>query len=242
VAKESYRVHRLGLTNVAAYLIYRPGEAILVDSGNSGSEEKILKILKGLGLDPDMLKLLILTHVHFDHAGSARRLKELTGCRIMVHRSEADRLTKGFTPIPAGTRWKAKFLVGVGRLFARRMGSFPGAEPDLLVGESFDLEEFGFPGKVIHTPGHTHGSMVVVMNGGELFAGDTLFGLDGKQHFPPFAEDLPALLRSWELIRGLQPALLYPAHGRRFSFDSFLAEFEGAMERYGHSQKSSAES
>ena len=235
----SYKVCHLGLANVAAYLIYRPGEAILVDSGNSGSEVEILKILKSLGLEPEMLKLLILTHVHFDHAGSAQRLKELTACRVMVHRSEEARLREGFTPIPAGTRWKAKILVGVGRFFARRIGSFPAAEPDLLVTESFDLEEFGFPGKVIHAPGHTHGSMVVIMKGGELFGGDTIFGLDGKQHFPPFAEDLPALLRSWELIRGLQPALLFPAHGHKFSFDSFLAEFDGALERYGKNVRKS---
>lgn len=229
---ESYTLKRLGLGNVAAYLIHRPGEAILVDCGNKGSEERILKTLEGVGLEPEMLKLLILTHVHFDHAGSARRLKELTGCRIMVHQSEVKRLSEGFTPIPAGTRWKAKILVGLGRLFARRIGYFPGAEPDLLVSEFFDLEEFGFPGKVIHTPGHTHGSMVVLMQGGELIGGDTIFGLEGKQHFPPFAEDLSALLRSWKRIRDMKPAMLYPAHGRSFSFDSFLAEFEGAMERY----------
>lgn len=229
---ESYKVQRLGLINVGTYLIYRPGEAILVDSGNKGSEEKILKTLKGLGLEPGMLKLLILTHVHFDHAGSAQKLKELTGCRIMVHQSEAARLREGYTPIPAGTRWKAKLLVGVGRIFARRIGYFPGAEADLFVSDSFDLEEFGFPGKVIHTPGHTFGSMVVFMSGGELIGGDSIFGLEGKQHFPPFAEDLNALLRSWELIRDLKPSILYPAHGRSFSYESFLAEFDGVMERY----------
>jgi hydroxyacylglutathione hydrolase len=233
VAKESYKFHRLGLTNVSAYLIYKPGEAILVDCGNKGSEEKILKILEGLGLEPDMLKLLILTHVHFDHAGSARQLKEQTGCRIMVHQSEEARLGKGFTPIPAGTRWKAKLMVAAGRIFARRIGAFPGAEADLLLRESFDLKEFGFPGKVVHTPGHTHGSMVVLMEGGELIGGDTIFGLEGKQHFPPFAEDLGALLRSWTLIRDMQPTILYPAHGRSFSYESFLAEFEGAMKKYG---------
>ena len=232
MAEDSYKIHRLGLTNVAAYLIYRPGEAILVDSGNKGSEETIMKHFNMLGLEPEMLKLLILTHVHFDHAGSAQRLKELTACKIMVHQSEEARLREGKTPIPAGTRWKAKFLVWVGRIFARRIGTFPGAEPDLLVSDSFDLEEFGFPGKVIHTPGHTHGSMVVLMNGGELIGGDTIFGLDGKQHFPPFAEDLSALLTSWKRIRDMQPALFYPAHGRKFSFDSFLAEFDGAMKRY----------
>lgn len=239
MAQDSYTIHRLGLSNVAAYLIFRPGEAILVDSGNKGSEDTILKLLKRLGLEPEMLKLLILTHVHFDHAGSAQRLKELSDCKIMVHQSEEARLREGKTPIPAGTRWKAKILVWMGRIFARRIGSFPGAEPDLVVTDSFDLEEFGFPGKVIHTPGHTRGSMVVLMSGGELIGGDTIFGLEGKQHFPPFAEDLSALLRSWELIRDLQAKMLYPAHGRRFSFDSFLAEFEGAMLRYGKKARKS---
>jgi len=228
-----YTFKRLGLGNVSAYLIYRPGEAILVDCGNKGSEARILKCLKGLGLEAGMLKLLILTHVHFDHAGAAKKLKELTSCKIMVHQSEEARLREGFTPIPAGTRWKARVLVGLGRTFARRIGAFPGIEADIRVNESCSLEEFGFPGEVIHAPGHTHGSMVVLMQEGELIGGDTIFGLEGKQHFPPFAEDVPALLDSWRRIRDLQPSMLYPAHGRSFSYESFLAEFEGAMERYG---------
>ncbi len=233
MSTESYTLKRLGLGNVAAYLIYRPGEAILADCGNKGSEARILNLMEGLGLQPQMLKLLILTHVHFDHAGSAARLKELTGCRIMVHSSEEARLREGFTPIPAGTRWKAKLLVALGRTFLRRIGYFPGAEADLLVRESHNLEEFGFPGRVIHTPGHTHGSMVVLMPKGELIGGDTLFGLEGKLHFPPFAEDLPALLNSWKRIRDLEPKLLFPAHGRSFSYESFLAEFDEVMEKYG---------
>jgi len=233
VAAESYTFKRLGLTNVSAYLIYRSDEAILVDCGNKGSEETILKFMEDLGLSPQSLKLLILSHVHFDHAGSAARLKELTGCKIMVHHSEGERLREGFTPLPPGTRWKAKVLVTLGRIFARRLGAFPGSDPDLLVKESYDLREFAFPGRVIHTPGHTHGSMVVSMEGGELIGGDTLFGLEGKQHFPPFAEDLNALVDSWRKIRDLKPRQLYPAHGRSFSYESFMAEFDGAMERYG---------
>jgi hydroxyacylglutathione hydrolase len=233
VAQGPYSIHRIGLLNVAAYLIWRPGEAILVDCGNKGSEDKILHAMKGKGLEPGMLKLLILTHVHFDHAGSAAQMKELTGCRILVHRSEEARLIEGFTPIPPGTRWKAKLVVALGRIVARRIGTFPGAEADLLADASFDLSAFGFPGRVLHTPGHTHGSMVVFMENGELIGGDTIFGLEGKQHFPPFAEDLGGLLKSWQLLRDLKPAVLYPAHGHHFSRDSFLAEFEGAMLRYG---------
>ena len=233
MSADSYTIHRIGLVNVSSYLIYRQGEAILVDCGNSGSEIKILETFKRLGLEPEMLSLLILTHSHFDHAGSAGRLKELTGCKVMIHRSEAERLRKGYSPIPPGTRWKAKLLVGVGRIFARRLMKYQGAEPDLLVDDHIDLEPYGFPGKVIRTPGHTYGSMVVLMEGGELISGDTLFGLENKQHFPPFAEDLGALVRSWEKIRTLQVKTFYPAHGRHFSVESFLGEYETAIKKYG---------
>lgn len=228
-----YKVQRIGLVNVSSYLIHRPGEAILVDCGSAGSELKILETIKRLGLEPAMLKLLILTHSHFDHAGSAGRLKELTGCKILVHSSEAERLRKGKSPIPSGTRWKAKLLVAVGRILARKLMKYPGTEPDLLADEFFELGSFGFPGRIIHTPGHTYGSMVVLMEQGELISGDTLFGLANKLHFPPFAEDLPALLRSWEQIRELPVKIIYPAHGHHFSFESFLEEYETAIDRYG---------
>ena len=232
MSEASYKVHRIGLVNVSSFLIYRPGEAILVDCGNSGSEVKILEVFKKLGLEPAMLKLLVLTHSHFDHAGSAGSLKDLTGCKVMIHRSEAERLRSGYSPIPSGTRWKAKLLVTMGRIFARKLMRFPGVEPDLLLDESFDLQAYGFPGNVIHTPGHTHGSMVVLMKGGELISGDTLFGVDNKQHFPPFAEDLPGLVSSWKKIRELKVKTFYPAHGRYFSFESFLGEYDAAQARY----------
>ena len=149
---ENYKIHHIGLGNVSSYLIYRPGEAILIDCGKSGSEDRILDALKRLGLEPAVVKLLVLTHSHFDHAGSAGRLKELTGCKVMIHRSEAERLRSGYSPIPSGTRWKAKLLVTMGRIFARKLMRFPGVEPDLLLDESFDLQAYGFPGNVIHTP------------------------------------------------------------------------------------------
>lgn len=228
-----YKVKRISLGMVSSFLVFKPGSAILVDSGNSGSEERIVEVLGRNGLDPGMLKLLILTHVHADHAGSARGLKELTGCRIMVHESEKERLQRGFAPIPGGTRWKARLLVALGRTVARRLGKFPGVEADLTVEHEAELDEFGFPGRVIHTPGHTHGSMVVLMEQGELIAGDTFFGLKGKVHFPPFAEDLPALLHTWRSLRSLPVKTIYPAHGRYFDRANFLDEFDQAMERYG---------
>jgi len=86
---------------------------------------------------------------------------------------------------------------------------------------------------VIHTPGHTPGSMIVLMDGGELIGGDTFFGLTGKKHFPPFAEDTEALLKSWEMVRKLPVRTIYPAHGGNFTFESFIGEYEQAVKKYG---------
>lgn len=231
--EQEYSIQRISLDKVSSFLVFRKGAAILIDCGNNGSEEKIQDALSGVGLGPGDLKLLILTHAHFDHAGSAAKLKEWSGCRILVHSLEVSRLREGFAPLPRGTRWKAKILMVAGRLLARRIGSFPGVDPDMELSDTMDLNEFGFPGRVIPTPGHTHGSMIILMDGGELFAGDTLFGIPWKEHFPPFAEDLPALLRSWKQIRDMPVNTIYPAHGLHFSRESFLAEFEQAMKKYG---------
>jgi len=206
---------------------------MLVDCGNAGSEKAIMEALEKLQIRPDNLKLLVLTHAHFDHAGSAARIRELTGCRIAIHRSDASGLEAGYTTLPPGTRWKAKILVSLGRIFARRLGTYPPAIPDIIVDEEMDLLPFGFPARLIHAPGHTRGSMVVLLEGGKLIAGDTFFGLEGKQHFPPFAEDLPALLETWKTFRQLDLGTIYPAHGKPFPAEEFKKEFEKAIERYG---------
>lgn len=227
-----YTLHRIHLGNVSCFLIFREGEAVLVDCGNHGSQKAIHEALQQLNLEPDMVRLLILTHVHYDHAGSAKVLKEQTGCRIVVHRSEAERLRSGLTPVPGGTRWKAKILTTLGKAFRRRIMRFPGAEPDILAEDELDLSPYGFPARLMHTPGHTPGSMVVWLEGGELLAGDTFFGLEGRLHFPPFAENTSLLLKSWEQLRSLPAATIYPAHGHPFAFSRFLEEYEGAVGRY----------
>lgn len=222
---KEYSLHRISLNGVNAFLLYKAEEAILVDSGRKGSHEKILEEMKRLGLQKETLKLLILTHSHYDHAGSARRLKEITGCHVMIHQSEAVRLEAGRTSIPSGTRWKARVVVTVGRIFARSLMKFPSLQPDILVEDELQLENFGFSGKVIHCPGHTPGSMVVLLENKEMITGDNMFGLPGKRVFPPFAENKSDLMDSWKKISGIEADTYHPAHGLAISREKFLNEF-----------------
>ena len=84
--QKEYKLHRIFLITVSSFLLYRAGEAILVDCGKQGSELKIIEEMSRLGLQATDLRLLLLTHAHYDHAGSACKIKELTGCRILIHR------------------------------------------------------------------------------------------------------------------------------------------------------------
>jgi len=233
MTEKPYRILRIPALNVACYLIYNQKEAILVDTTNKGSGTKVLDMLSDLGLQPSSLKLIVITHSHFDHAGSAREIKELTGARVVVHRSDADELRNGYGPLPDGTRWKAKVLVALGRLFLKRLGRIPPVEPDIIVEDELDLNAYGFRGRVIHTPGHTDGSMVVCLDGGEVIAGDTVFGLKEKEIFPPFADDRQALLKSWERLLDMGAACFYPGHGRKVSREELQNELPLAKIKYG---------
>lgn len=225
MAVQDYRLHCISINFVNVYLIYRKGEAILVDTGRKGDEVKILDEMQKLGIREKDLKLILLTHSHYDHAGSARRLKEICGCPLAIHKSEASRLEAGRAPIPSGTRWKASVLVLLGRIFARSMMKFPSVLPDILVDKEFSLAEFAFPGRALHCPGHTPGSLVITLDGGEMITGDSMFGLEGKRIFPPFAEDVSELKKSWKKISLLDSHTYYPAHGASIKRENFLQEF-----------------
>jgi len=222
----SYSLERIRSRYVNLYLLHRPGEALLVDGGPAGSENLIFSEMQRLNLQPSMLRFLLLTHSHFDHSGSAAVLKETLGCRIIIHEAEAERLREGSTPFPKGTRRKAKWMVALGRLFRARITSFPPVTPDLLLSSTMELGELGFPGKILHMPGHSPGSVVILLEEGKLLCGDLLFGLKGKRHFPPFAEDVSRLWKSWKALHALEDwEVAYPAHGYPVPRASFEREF-----------------
>jgi len=71
-----------------SYLVRQQG-VILVDTGVPGSLETILSNMKPAGVSPSHFRLILLTHGHADHAGSARALRDLTGAPVAVHRDDA---------------------------------------------------------------------------------------------------------------------------------------------------------
>ena len=139
-----------------------------------------------------------------------------------MHQREKGWLEKSLKPMPPGvTTW--------GHIFSKIIGMFlplihiPGTHVDLVLGdEDFSLEEYGIPGKVIYTPGHSSGSVSVLLDTGDAFVGDMAmnkFPLRFGPGMPFFAEDMVKLKERWNLLLDAGAKIIYPAHGESFSAD-----------------------
>lgn len=212
---------RIGFTNV--YLIEQNGKCMLIDAGSRGEVEKIRTFIHSRGYALNDLSHLFVTHTHYDHAGSAADLVKITGAKIIVHKSEASCLEKGFKSIPKGTSLIFKLISKSGKLkssIERRIGEYPSADADIQFNQSLSLIEFGFDAEIIHTPGHTEGSSCLIL-GNNAIVGDCMFNLNGNL-YPGFADNEEELKASWRKLLNLEIKWFYPAHGKRFNKEELM--------------------
>ena len=96
----------------------------------------------------------------------------------------------------------------------------PPASVDIVLEDhAFSLAVYGIPGCILHTPGHSPGSVTVLLESGEAFVGDLAmnrFPLRLSPGLPIFADDPDAVRSSWELLLEQGAEVIYPAHGKPF--------------------------
>ncbi len=209
--KSGYRIARVlaGRSNV--FLISHGGKNILVDTSPGGRWKRLDAKLHKLGIE--RLDALVLTHAHYDHAGNAARLQEKYEAKVIVHIAEGPCLAKGENIGTHGTNALTRLIIAsLGKLFARRLHYEP-CRSDIQVDPSFDLREFGFKAYALHTPGHTAGSLSVIVDDEIALVGDAMFGVFPGSVFPPYAEDAGQLVASWGRLLATHCRLFLPAHG-----------------------------
>lgn len=171
------------------YLVF--GDKIhLIDSGVAGTESTIWEYIKEQGRDPKEVSSLILTHSHPDHIGSAKSVKSQTDCTVFAHKLEQewienteqqfkDRPVPGFQTLVEGPVVVDHFLAG---------------------GEFLELEK-GLACKIIHTPGHSKGSISLSFEDEKtLFTADALV-------YPgdlPIYEDIFSCLASIKILQHIE--------------------------------------
>lgn len=142
----------------------------IVDAGNPGSGRKILKALKAAGIPQDSISLIIITHGHIDHYGSAHELKAALNVPVMAGQPDAGFIERGANApaavLPAGTTPRAS-----------RERNDCAVMVDIPVTEDVSLRSYGIDARALLTPGHTDGSLSVLAGDGGCVTGDFLASL-----------------------------------------------------------------
>ena len=110
-----------------------------------------------------------------------------------------------------------RWVIGI---YARSVKIPPTGVDIVLNDDAWSLAEYGIPGKVIYTPGHSSGSVTILLETGDAFVGDlamSAFPLRLSPGLPIFAEDMEAVKASWKKLFNLDVKTVYPAHGEPFS-------------------------
>ena len=168
------KITRIKLPLANAYLV-QGRQTILVDTGAPGDDDRIVAAMEQAGVAPHDLALILLTHGHGDHAGSAGALAQRTGAPIALHRADLAQVQAGRNDRLNTTGLEARLI----RPFVDK--PFPAFTPSVLLDEDVSLADLGVDlGEDAHmlpTPGHTPGSMALILpEQGDAMVGDVLMG------------------------------------------------------------------
>lgn len=171
----------LGSYQTNCYILHNEGDSRCLIVDPGDEAEKLLAFLRLHRLQPEAI---LLTHGHFDHVGAVAAVAEETDCQVYLCPEEL----------------KLPPMMTAGPLFFT--DHYGDGQKLTLAGLSF---------QVLHTPGHTPGSVCLLFDG-ILFSGDTLFaGSCGRTDFP--GSDPGAMRRSLKLLRELPGDYrVYPGH------------------------------
>jgi glyoxylase-like metal-dependent hydrolase (beta-lactamase superfamily II) len=164
-------VHEIDLFRVRSHAIVEDDGVTLIDAGRAGSLDRIQRGLEVIGVSIDDVRRVICTHGHPDHAGGARALAD-RGIDVLIHPADAANLQIGYRDV---ARHPSR-----GRIFAAMT---PPLDTSLPIVDGDVLPILGGL-EVVHTPGHTPGSVCLyAQRDGLLFVGDALQHRFGRVSF-----------------------------------------------------------
>lgn len=198
-----------GRSNV--FLLSYKDTHILIDTSTSRRRGKLRRRIEAAGIQT--IDYLILTHTHNDHAANAYMIREKYHARVIVHRNETNWLAQGLTPIPRGTYPWSRFLVDTFGDWVNPYFQYTPCPFDISVDDFFDLSEFGFNAYLLHTPGHSCGSLSIIIDDEIALVGDLMLGRGEYYTYPPFADEPVELLESWQKLLDTNCRLFIPSHG-----------------------------
>ncbi len=219
--EEAEEVYRVPARHANTYLVKAEDALVLVDTGMPGSEKKILNAITSLGMKPRDVKLVLLTHRHLDHIGSAAAMKKETSAVLVSHPFEKPYVA-GTLVIITPRAWSlygriARRVLAVMSSTKKllRFSKYTPVHVDEAADEESVLDGIGLDGSIVWTPGHTKGSVSLYLNKPRVaIIGDLLMSKRGKLVEPMFMENPSQTRASVQRILDLHPETICPGHGK----------------------------
>ena len=213
-------LHRIGSDVVNTYLVDDPSGITIVDAGLPGQLRELELELNQLGRSLDDVRGIVLTHGDTDHIGFAERLRQRNGTVVHVHELDAAR-ARGEVKKPS-SGWgtiKMRPLLRFLWYSARRGGLRIRPVREVVTFADGDVLDLPGSPRIIHTPGHTPGSVAVhvpavdaLFVGDALTTGNVLTGERGPRP-APFTLDPEGALTSLAKLEAVQATWVLPGHG-----------------------------
>ena len=187
---------------------------VLVDTGTRNETSAIIRAFDKASLNIEDLSLIVHTHAHFDHCGSTADLQQKSGALVAIHKSDSQFFLEGKSVHIQSINLFGKFILPFMK------DGYHTTKIDLLMDDEFDLHPYGINGKIISTPGHTPGSICVLLDTGDVIAGDLigggrLMGLlqPGRPRYHHWHWDFDLAKKSIARIMDLNPTRIFLGHG-----------------------------
>lgn len=179
-------------TNLYIVADEKSKEGIVIDP--AGDSDKVIDYLEKIGIS---LKYIVVTHCHADHISGLRKLKEYApNAKVLIHEFDQQGLIDSEINLCDVVGVEAQTVTA-----------------DITVKDGDKINFGSYEAKMIHTPGHTAGSMSILIQDA-LFSGDTMFcGTRGRTDLP--TSDERSILRSirMKLLVLPEETIVYPGHG-----------------------------
>ena len=201
------KTERIACGMANAYLLHGDGGSILIDTGAEKYREKVAKASQNA-----VVRLILLTHGHFDHCQSAAYLTRRLKCSIGIAGEDAALLERNEKRKVYGKGIWGRFYADASNRNIEQ-NEIEAVTPDVILEDGMSLGEYGVDAKTVKLPGHTAGSVGVLCDTGELFVGDAMQNI----LFPSAAwcyEDYEKAKESAAIVRSMNAGKIFFGHGR----------------------------
>jgi hydroxyacylglutathione hydrolase len=208
-------IHRIGVRETNCYLLCGEGGVVLVDPGPPGAVDKVIAGAQEAGVGPADVRLILVTHGHLDHYGSAARVKDWCGAPVAASPGEPEFTRDRRNALPPAQTVRGSVVRALYLLLVPLAHLAP-LKCDLSLDEGDDLSAYGVEAGIIRLPGHAPGSLGIVTPGGEAFIGDLLVNYTVPSQ-PMYLSDEEAWRLSCQRLQALEPERVYVGHGEPFA-------------------------